>query len=46
LEGRELKWWETGANCIMSSFITYNWNDEVKEDEMACSTHWGREECI
>jgi hypothetical protein len=32
----------------MRSFITYNWNDEVKENEMggACSTHQGREECI
>jgi hypothetical protein len=44
---------EVGENCIMRNFITctlskYNYNDQVKKDEMggACSTNRGEEECI
>jgi hypothetical protein len=46
-----VKW--VGENCMMSSFITftfhqYNWNDQVKDDEVnrTCSTNGVEEERI
>jgi hypothetical protein len=48
-----MKRWEVRGNYIMRCIISllfskYNWNDQVKEDEMvrACSMNRGEKECI
>jgi hypothetical protein len=33
---------------MLVPFAKYNWNDQVKKDDMGreCSTNWGGEECV
>jgi hypothetical protein len=51
--GPKKKWWETGEDCIMESFVTCTLHyilsdDQVQEDEMggSCSTHRRDEKCV